>query len=42
MEVGHGRGGKVDTRPEEVVGTLGMVGRTTMEGVERAPILEGT
>jgi hypothetical protein len=35
-------GEKVDTRPEEVEGTLGMVGRTTRGGILRALILKGT
>jgi hypothetical protein len=37
-------GRKGETRPEEVVGTVGMVGRTTRRrrGDERAPILKGT
>jgi len=36
-------GGKVDTRPEEVEGTVGMVGRTTRRrrGIEGALILKG-
>lgn len=35
-------GGKVDTRPEGVERTVGMVGRMTRRGVEKALILKGT
>ena len=37
-------GGKVDTRPEEVEETVGMVERMArrMRGSERAPIMKGT
>jgi hypothetical protein len=41
MKVGHDRG-EVSTRPEEVEGTLEMVGRTSMKGIDTALMCEGT
>ncbi len=41
MKVGHDRG-EVNTRREEVEGTLGMVGRTSMKGIDTALMCEGT
>jgi hypothetical protein len=35
-------GGKVETRPEEVEGPWGMVGRAMGRGILRALILKGT
>lgn len=40
MEVGHDRRKRGDTRPEEVEGALRMVGRTTMKGIDTAPVLK--
>jgi hypothetical protein len=40
MEVGHDRRRRGETRPEEVEGALRMVGRTTMKGIDTAPVLK--
>jgi hypothetical protein len=42
MEVGHDRRKKVDTRPEEVEEALKVVVRTTMKGIDTAPVLKCT